>query len=56
LESGGVDHSRSLYHRPQAVGRRPSIQSWDITCSTRRRITAGTHYLRDHRYSGVGSN
>ena len=34
LESGGVDHRRSLYHGPHIVGRRASIQSWDITaCS-----------------------
>ena len=31
LESGGVKHGRSLYHGPQIVRRRPSIQSWDIT-------------------------
>jgi len=36
LESGGVDHNRSLYHGPQTVGRRPTIQSWDITvCAAR---------------------
>jgi hypothetical protein len=35
LESGGVDHSRSLYHGPETVGRRPTIQSWDITWSLR---------------------
>ena len=33
LESGGVEHGRSLYHGPQIVGRRPSIQAWDITGS-----------------------
>jgi hypothetical protein len=33
LESGGVDHRRSLYHGPHIVGRRASIQSWDITAS-----------------------
>ena len=31
LESGGVDHRRSLYHGPHIVGRRASIQSGDIT-------------------------
>jgi hypothetical protein len=33
LESGGVDHRRSPYHGPQIVGRRSSIQAWDITRS-----------------------
>jgi hypothetical protein len=33
LESGGVDHRRSLYHGPHIVDRRASIQSWDISRS-----------------------
>ena len=32
-ERGGIDHGRSLYHGPQIVRRRPSIQLWDITLS-----------------------
>ena len=35
LESGGVEHGRSLYHGPQIVSRRPSIQAWDMASHAR---------------------